>query len=624
MGVFRFRTRAVLLLLSPLLLLPGHAPAQAEAFLGEVLAGPVAYIQGKQKEARFALHYDVLNNNEWEHEGSLLFHDDGGGGFRLLVDAGERSGLIRRDAGRTEIWLDHQGVLFRGEGAVEEENRFLPAAIITSLAEREATFRVIHQIIQFSETENLAKGLMGLLRFKPEDVTHEEGAWSAVIDNARVRAREGRGIEEVLFEDGTMRVRVVPGGGGLTFPEPDEGGYTIEVVDRNQMERTLHRGLVRAAHIQYQDATNPRPPDGLTKVANGLLSVEDGQRLMVLWGDPLGMGRANGELLARETRDLVDSTLYAVGLVYSLERGRWFHNEIEAAWARLEPHVPARYMEEIRGVAEGSGISHEEIKLTNFFPELFHCSGFAIEGPATIDGKLYHGRVLDYMTNIGLQYAAVVTVRVRPGLNTWIDVGYAGFTGSVTGMNDRMISIGEMGGGGEGLWDGMPMAHLIRMGLEEASTLEELKTLFRETPRTCEYYYVFADGKTNESAGVYATPDTIEFVHPGEAHEQLPRAIEGAVLLSAGTRYTRLCDRVEDGHGRIGLEEAIGLMSRGVAMDSANLHNVLFIPADLELHAANAGGRRIAAENPYFRHSLPEILERFAPFMEEDETAARE
>lgn len=616
------RTFWLPLLLFPLLLTGGRAAASSEAFLVEVLGGPVAYIKGEQPQARFALHYETRDGAEWKREGSLLFHDEGDGVFRLFIEAGDRSGLIQRDEERTEIRLFHQNVLFRGEGAVEEENRFLPGAMIDSLATREAPFQLIRQIIQFSETDNLARGLMELLRFRPEDLTREEGGWSATIDNARVTAVEGGGLQEVLFDRGTKRVRVVPGGGGLAFPEPDDTGYTIEEIHRDQMERTLHRGLVRAAHIQYQDATNPKPADGLTRLENGLLSVEEGQRLMVLWGGPEAMGRAHGSLLAREVRDLADSTLYTVGLVYSLDRGRWFHNEIEEAWARLEPHVPVRYLEEIRGIAEASGVSHQEVKLTNFFPELFHCSGFTVEGPATAGGKLYHGRVLDYMTNIGLQYAAVVTVRVRPGLHTWVDVGYAGFTGSVSGMNDRMVSIGEMGGGGEGLWDGMPMAHLIRFGLEEASTLEELKAIFRDTPRTCEYYYVFADAKTNESVGVYATPDVIEFVRPGETHPKLPRAIEGAVLLSSGSRYDRLCDRVEAAHGRIGVEEAIELMSRGVAMDRANLHNVLFIPEDLELHVANAGGRRIAAENPYYRYRLREILERFAPYMEEELAAA--
>ena len=52
-------------------------------------------------------------------------------------------------------------------------------------------------------------------------------------------------------------------------------------------------------------------------------------------------------------------------------------------------------------------------------------------------------------------------------------------------------------------------------------TLEEVLAIFRETPRTCEYFYVVADGKTNEAVGVAATPDSIEFVNPGQSHPLL-------------------------------------------------------------------------------------------------------
>ena len=59
---------------------------------------------------------------------------------------------------------------------------------------------------------------------------------------------------------------------------------------------------------------------------------------------------------------------------------------------------------------------------------------------------------------------------------------YAGFIGSVTGMNAKKISVGEMGGRGLGHWDGVPMAFLVRMALEEANTLDEAVAVFRDHP----------------------------------------------------------------------------------------------------------------------------------------------
>jgi hypothetical protein len=241
------------------------------------------------------------------------------------------------------------------------------------------------------------------------------------------------------------------------------------------------------------------------------------------------------------------------------------------------------------------------------FPELFHCSGFAVFGTATKDGKLYHGRVLDYMTTIGLQDAAVTFIVAPEGQIPFANVGYAGFIGSVSGMNDQAISLGEMGGRGEGQWDGVPMATLMRRALEECDTLDEVMELWKTSPRTCEYYYVFADGKTNRAVGVAATPERVEFVLPGEAHPRLGEGVADAVLLSAGDRLTKLRERVREHHGRIDAESAQLLMCRPVAMDS-NLHNVLFVPEDGVLYVASASHAAPAADLPYARIDLRALL----------------
>ena len=156
------------------------------------------------------------------------------------------------------------------------------------------------------------------------------------------------------------------------------------------------------------------------------------------------------------------------------------------------------------------------------------------------------------------------------------------------------------------------MATLMRRALEECTTLDEVMRLWSESPRTCEYYYVFADGKTNTAVGVSALPESIEFIHPGQSHERLGEGIPDAVVLSAGSRLETLRSRVTEKHGQIDAEIGKWLMSRPVAMES-NLHNVLFIPADGILHVANASHSRPAAEQPYIELNLSELLGSMSP-----------
>ena len=74
----------------------------------------------------------------------------------------------------------------------------------------------------------------------------------------------------------------------------------------------------------------------------------------------------------------------------------------------------------------------------------------------------------------------MVIVAEPEGRHAFANVSFAGFVGSVTGMNAKHIAIGEMGGGGQFFWAGEHMSFLVRRGLGEASSLDEaLNVLMR-------------------------------------------------------------------------------------------------------------------------------------------------
>jgi hypothetical protein len=390
-------------------------------------------------------------------------------------------------------------------------------------------------------------------------------------------------------------------------PVDDWPDMQVEELDRHELERTLSRGARRILEIAAPSTVLTKPSQTPRVAANGELRWIEGQRVALLRGTPEEVGRAHGELLRDESMACIDSVLHTFGTVQTIRTGKWFRHELLAAYARLKPYIPQRHLVETRALAQALGEDEATVEAANVFPEMFHCSGFALFGQATRDGTLYHGRVLDYMTEIGLQDAATTFVVQLEDQIPFANVGYAGFIGSVSGMNAQGVSLGEMGGRGEGAWDGVPMATLMRRALEECSTLDEVMQLWQSSPRTCEYYYVFADGKTNRAVGVAAVPESIEFILPGQSHPRLGEGIADTVLLSAGDRLQTLRERVQARHGEFDAANAIWLMSRPVAMKS-NLHNVLFVPRDGVLYVANADHQRPAAECPYVRLDLKALL----------------
>lgn len=520
--------------------------------------------------------------------------------YDLAVEHPEYAVVLRRRGDATALALPRHRVVHLGRGATDAADHLAPDGIGARLVSGASQASVALPLLGQPTPAALTGLLVGLLGVKhdPADGRFERGAAWLDIDDA------GRTIRA---DAENVVVDLAIGDAGECRPVDDFPGFETSDVPRDEIERTLCRGVRRALEIALpgQDLVSPRQE--IRSVPHGKLAWADGLRVVTLHGTPEEIGRAHAELLTAEAHRCVDSVLHVVGLVETIRGGTWFRRRLDEAAARLAPHIPEHHQRETRAMGAALGLDPGLVAVVNVFPELFHCSGFAVSGKATTDGTLYHGRVLDYMTEIGLQDSAAAFVIAPQGRIPFVTIGYAGFTGSVSGMNARGISLGEMGGRGEGQWDGVPMATLMRRAMEECDTLDEVTDLWARSPRTCEYYYVFADGKTRRSVGVAATPERIEFVQPGEGHELLGAGIPDAVVLSAGDRLLCLRERVKEQYGTIDEEAAIHLMDRPVAMKS-NLHNVLFVPEKLLLHVAHASHGKPAAECPSVRLDLAEIL----------------
>ncbi|MBM3954957.1 MAG: hypothetical protein FJ309_10145 [Planctomycetes bacterium] len=521
--------------------------------------------------------------------------------FDLVVEHPEYAATIRRRAEGVALALPRHGVVHLGEGDFVGPDHLAPGGAVARLVSPDsAAVAALPFLAQpgAAGVAGLATGILGV-RYDPA-----AAAWK--LDDATLAFPAP---DTLALRAGDVHVDLVLAPAGDAAPLAEWPGLRVNRVPRGDIERQLARGARRALEILAPGPTLLDPSGDGKRVPHGSLEWVDGMRVVTLHGTPEEIGRAHGELLAVEAHRCIDSVLHVVGTVETIRTGEWFRDRLAGAAARLAPHIPERHKAETNALAAALGVDPELFAVVNVFPELFHCSGFAVSGSATADGVLYHGRVLDYMTEIGLQDAAAAFVVVPTGMIPFVNVGYAGFTGSVSGMNARSISLGEMGGRGEGQWDGVPMATLMRRALEECSTLDEVVALWRDNPRTCEYYYVFADGKSRRAVGVAATPAELQVVGAGEAHPLLGPGIPDSVVLSAGDRLACLRGRVEEAHGKLDETSAFHLMDRPVAMRS-NLHNVLFVPEQLVLHVAHAAHGKPAAECRSVRLDFGALLEK--------------
>ena len=599
------------------MLLPACLAAQTSPTASEILSdaidNTVAILRGAQGPYTAQVRLATSGKSAVDARINLIYESDA----RYAVDVSweKLSFTWTRSLEATALLVASENVLVISR---EDGSEPLPALagpkLFQSLAAQVPPVRAFYALALVGEGEPLV-ALAEILLAMSLSVRDDSGGDKTILCNSQkiggelsIRISDGR-IAAIQHHDegNATAIRLAFTNEGSVTPPTAGEGVDVVSVPRAELEEAFSRGFVRAAEILWRDRSSIPPADGEQRLGACVLRVLGGNRLLMVQGTPDEIGFAHGRLLARDIVRNIDSTLHVMAIYYSVAKKRWFREHLREALDRTRMHIDDDYFEEMRGLARGAGVPEEDVFLANVFPELFHCSGFALSGKATQDGKLYHGRVLDYMTRVGLQRTAVVIITRREGAIPFSNVSYAGFIGSVSGMNAEHVAIGEMGGRGEGDWDGCPMSFLVRAALEHGKTLDDVKRVFADTRRTCEYYYVVSDGKDRSACGVEAYPTRIRFVGPGEFHERLSTPVEDCVLLSGGNRYVELVSRVKAQFGQIDREKALALMKRPVAMRS-NLHNVLFVPEDLVFLVANASAYGPACDQPYATYDLAALL----------------
>ncbi len=352
----------------------------------------------------------------------------------------------------------------------------------------------------------------------------------------------------------------------------------------------------------------------IARCGAGFLEEVDGYRVLHVKGKPYEMGYQQGALLRDDIRE-------SVRFLFEVKA-----KELKVELAGVKLLDPKRVIRGIaaqqrkyraRAVLRRDARNRRRSRAWTFrtsssptsFPSCFTARVSRLSGSATKDGTLYHGRILDYGCDWRLQEHAVLTVAEPRGKIPFVNVTYAGFVGSVTGMNAERISIGEMGGRGMGHWDGVPMAFLVRMVLEEADYARpgdrglsrpsaHLRVLLRDRRRRDRQgggHGGFVERVRRDRHGREPSP--------AAARDQgRRRALGRRPLRGAGASGSKT------GMGSFDAESARHLMDRPVAMKS-NLHSVLFETTTTRFWVANASkDGKPAAEQPYHAFELRELL----------------
>ncbi len=361
-----------------------------------------------------------------------------------------------------------------------------------------------------------------------------------------------------------------------------------------------------------------------------------------LSGTPYELGRAHGEQLSEPARACVRSLLgYFRGYIKVPFVGRWVADWwLSRSWKPARAYIAPEILEELRGLSESSGIAYRDLCLMHAIADrTYSCANFAAWGSMTRDGRLIHVRNLDWNIRAGLQRYATVFV-VRPaGKHAFINVGWAGFIGILSGVNDATLSIGQVGAETtDATFGGEPMAFLIRRALEQADGVEQAAEIIQSAHRTVGINYILGHASsrqglaietTHRYARIFSADDAaerqVDYARPMRdavfrADTAIDPVIRECQLASQGNpsspgleppggsayrvRYLKQAEGLKEAAGKLDVESAKAIAG-SIAPDS-NVQSVVF--AWPELWVANAQGLTPAAHGVYHSFDAAQLL----------------
>ena len=185
--------------------------------------------------------------------------------------------------------------------------------------------------------------------------------------------------------------------------------------------------------------------------------------------------------------------------------------ELNKAW--VDPGV----FDEIRGLSDATGTDAVQLRRMAFFGMMIRaaCSMVGADGSATLDGHRVFLRAFDWETGVGLQDAPVITVYhpLEPSLGIpWANIAWAGYIGTLTGVNSANISSGQIGVGRldradcaamflNESWHGEPFVLTLRRTMQRATSVAEVQNMWANAHRTCHIFVGAAQGHAPSQNG---------------------------------------------------------------------------------------------------------------------------
>lgn len=337
---------------------------------------------------------------------------------------------------------------------------------------------------------------------------------------------------------------------------------------------------------------------------NARVKQHDGFLLVELSGPPYERGRQHGAALRPQIRLFRDRLYRDIIFGKGPALGATFTAVLYGILSRMHRYIPRELRQEMRGVADGAGVSYRDVLLFNCFDDVMHgliqlnpvltpimshrfvapflgraCSSFVVSHDRSEHGHPIHGRNLDYVVNDGfvdpdgvvpqILRDHVVVFLIRPDRGQpFVSVSWPGFVGAITAMNRDGLSLACLTSTvARETVDGIPLLFLYRLMAQYCRSLDQVEWLLRGARRTIGNHLTVASGPEDDARLFEFTMERVAALPPRDGvilttnhfqHPALAELQDGWVMPNSRVRLARLAQlfAAEPAPRRLGIADA--------------------------------------------------------------------
>lgn len=325
--------------------------------------------------------------------------------------------------------------------------------------------------------------------------------------------------------------------------------------------------------------------------------------VVVVSGTPYEMGWHLGRLMREEIQQFLPVVLKKVK--HKLQTTPEMLQEV---WFRSAAYGDQRVAQELAGVADGAEVPLATLQAIHAMPLVmpYSCSSIAAWGQATVDGRLYQTRNLDWSLEMGAHEFPLIAIYLPDEGIPHVVPTFAGFVGAHTGLNLRGIVLAQMGDSppSEMPYD-VHAPHFtvyFRTMLYDARNLTETLEIFSAQRNTKRYHLVLGDGGEELRAVKILAhapePDDrrVRIWSDNDPDDEFaPHVLPCLVYNDEGRGAFPV---LKEQYGRIDGESLIRLANR-IPIKGGNVTNIVYDATGLRMWVSYAGGNLEAYQRPY-------------------------